>query len=71
MHICKLRCEEKHNFRLASRRFVMLCVLIVRFKWKGLLVGVGGLLQISLIVTAVIIGVYNTDVLEIEDIDKG
>ena len=35
------------------------------------MVGVGGLLQISLIVTGVIIGVYNTDVLEAEQITTG
>ena len=42
-----------------------------RFKWKGLFIGVGGLLQISLIVTGVLIGVYNTDVLTAENIETG
>ena len=40
------------------------CLLLIRFQWRGLLVSVGGLLGLSLFITAVIIGVYNTDVLE-------
>ena len=46
-------------------------VLIVRFKWKGLVIGVGGLLHISLVVTAVIIGVYNPNVLEVQGVVAG
>lgn len=42
----------------------LLLFLVFRFRWKGVLVGVGGVLLISLAVTAIIIGVYNPDVLE-------
>ena len=37
-------------------------VLTTRFKWKGLVLSVGGLLVISFIVTAVIIGHYDLSV---------
>ena len=46
-------------------------ISIHRFRWKGVLVGVGGLLLISLAVTAIIIGVYNPDVLEAEGLERG
>lgn len=46
-------------------------ISIHRFRWKGVLVGVGGLLLISLAVTAIIIGVYNPDVLEAEGLELG
>lgn len=46
-------------------------LLLIRFQWKGLLFSVGGLLEVSLIVTGVIIGVYNTDVLEAGQIVTG
>lgn len=46
-------------------------ISIHRFRWKGVLLGVGGLLQISLVVTAVIIGVYNPDVLQAEGLELG
>jgi len=49
----------------------ILLFIIYRFKWKGVTFSVGGLLLISLIVTGVIIGVYNTDVLEAEQIEGG
>lgn len=46
--------------------FAALCsfcfVLTTRFKWKGLLVSVGGLLGISFIVTAVVIDHYDLSV---------
>lgn len=45
--------------------------LVYRFHWKGVSVGVGGLLTLSLSVTAVIIGVYNLNVLEAGDIEVG
>ena len=47
------------------------CLLLIRFQWRGLVVSVGGLLGLSLTITAVIIGVYNTDVLEAEQVVKG
>ncbi|XP_029182927.2 nose resistant to fluoxetine protein 6-like [Acropora millepora] len=49
----------------------LLLFLVFRFRWKGVLVGVGGLLLISLAVTAIIIGVYNPDVLEAEGLELG
>ncbi|KAK2556795.1 Nose resistant to fluoxetine protein 6 [Acropora cervicornis] len=49
----------------------LLLFLVFRFRWKGVLVGVGGLLLISLAVTAIIIGVYNPDVLEVEGLELG
>lgn len=44
---------------------------VVRFQFRGLAIGLGSLLQASLVVTAVIIGVYNTDVLESGEIQQG
>lgn len=49
----------------------LISLLLIRFRWPGLLVSVGGLLYLSLTVTAVIIGVYNTDVLEAGQIVTG
>ncbi|KAL9976327.1 hypothetical protein ACROYT_G013617 [Oculina patagonica] len=49
----------------------ILLYTIHRFQWKGLLISVGGLLEVSLIVTGVIIGVYNTDVMEAGQIITG
>ena len=45
--------------------------MFVRLRWIGLGVGVGGLLTASLLVTGVLIGHYNTDVLEAEQIETG
>ena len=41
---------------------VAIC-LSTRFRWKGLVLSVGGLLGVSFIVTAVIIGHYDIPVL--------
>lgn len=49
----------------------ILIYIIYRFQFRGLLTGVGTLLLASLVVTAVIIGVYNTDVLESGEIQQG
>ena len=49
----------------------MQVLLFVRLRWIGLGVGVGGLLTASLLVTGVLIGHYNTDVLEAEQIETG
>lgn len=49
----------------------ILLYITFRFQWRGLLVSVGGLLGLSLLITAVIIGVYNTDVLEAGQIVTG
>ena len=46
-------------------------LLFVRLRWIGLGAGVGGLLTASLLVTGVLIGHYNTDVLEAEQIETG
>ena len=49
----------------------MQVLLFVRLRWIGLGAGVGGLLTASLLVTGVLIGHYNTDVLEAEQIETG
>lgn len=49
----------------------ILLYITFRFQWPGLLVSVGGLLGLSLTITAVIIGVYNTDVLEVGQLITG
>ena len=49
----------------------MQILLFVRLRWIGLGAGVGGLLTASLLVTGVLIGHYNTDVLEAEQIETG
>ena len=46
-------------------------LLFIRLRWIGLGAGVGGLLTASLLVTGVLIGHYNTDVLEAEQIETG
>ena len=45
--------------------------MFIRLRWIGLGAGVGGLLTASLLVTGVLIGYYNTDVLEAEQIETG
>ena len=49
----------------------MQVLLFIRLRWIGLGAGVGGLLTASLLVTGVLIGHYNTDVLEAEQIETG
>lgn len=49
---------------------IALC-LSTRFKWTGLVVGVGGLLGVSFIVTAVIIGHYDIPVLLLSALGEG
>ncbi|XP_073233069.1 nose resistant to fluoxetine protein 6-like [Porites lutea] len=49
----------------------LLLFIIYRLRWIGLGAGVGGLLTASLLVTGVLIGHYNTDVLEAEQIETG
>lgn len=49
----------------------LLLFIIYRLRWIGLGAGVGGLLTASLLVTGVLIGHYNTNVLEAEQIETG
>lgn len=49
----------------------LLLFIIYRLRWIGFGAGVGGLLTASLLVTGVLIGHYNTDVLEAEQIETG
>ena len=49
----------------------MQVLLFIRLRWIGLGAGVGGLLTASLLVTGVLIGHYNTNVLEAEQIETG
>ena len=57
-------CHYHSTYSKLGTDLTLWCLLLIRFQWRGLLVSVGGLLGLSLFITAVIIGVYNTDVLE-------